>query len=62
MGEISIEMKLSILIMYPVLESKDKTIMKWFLTKKTIWKTEREYRESFGILSFNPGFSPQLVV
>lgn len=33
MGEMNIEIKLSILIMHPLLESKVKSIMKWFLTK-----------------------------
>ena len=33
MGEICIEIKLFILIMFPLLEIKKKTMMKWFLTK-----------------------------
>lgn len=50
--------------MYPVLESKDKNYgeMVFNKTYSDIWKAEREYREKFGILSFNPDFSPQLVV
>lgn len=58
----SMEMKLSILIMYPALESKDKNYyeMAFNETYSDIWKAE--YRDNFGILSFNPGFSTQLVV
>lgn len=52
----SIEPKLSILIMYLLLEKKIKNILKEL--NSDIWEDKREYRENFGILSFNPGFKP----